>query len=143
MSRDDPTDGAIRQGEPPSRPIPGPDPVSTERLALSEGAHSVMIVLVWLLRVVAVLTSVWAGLIAFVACTFRFDSSDELKMVKQADVDCGGLFALAVVLFFVPGRIKKPLQCVIILGAAALLWLFVSWNLLAHHEWVHRVRSGF
>ena len=104
--------------------------------------HPAMLILVWTLRVVAVLVAAWASYWAFFAFMFRFDSSDEFEMIKQADVEYGGLLALAVVLFFVPGRIKKPVQCVLIVGVAAIVWLFVSWNLLAHHEWVHRVRSG-
>jgi hypothetical protein len=142
MAPDDPTNRAIREGEPPYRSGRGPEAGSTAKLVPSPAVHPAMVILVWCLRVVAVLIAAWAGLGAFFAFMFRFDSADELEMVKQADVEFGGLLALAVVLFFVPGRIKKPVQCLLILGVATLVWLFVSWNLLAHHEWVHRVRSG-
>jgi hypothetical protein len=141
MARDDLTDDAIRQGEPPFRSHPEPEAAPTNKPVPAE-VHPAMLIVVWSLRVVAVLIAAWAGLGAFFAYLFRFDSTDEFEMVKQADVEFGGLFALAVVLFFVPGRIKKPIQYILILGIAALVWLFVSWNLLAHHEWVDRVRSG-
>ncbi len=101
-----------------------------------------MLILVWSLRIVAVLIAAWASQWAFYAYMFRFDTADEFEMVKQFDVEYGGILALAVVLFFVPERIKKPIECLVILCVAALVWLLVSWNLLAHHEWVHRVRSG-
>jgi hypothetical protein len=142
MSRDDPTDGAIRQGEPPHRLGSGPKAASIDKLASTAAVHPVMVILVWSLRVAAVLIAGWAGLGAFFAMMFRFDTLEEFEMAKRFDVEVGGALALAVVLFFVPSRIKKPLQCVLILGIAALVWLFVSWNLLAHHEWVHRIRSG-
>ncbi|MBM4070529.1 MAG: hypothetical protein FJ271_16470 [Planctomycetes bacterium] len=135
MAPDDPTDGQFRQGEPPFR-------ARTEKPGRFAPQHLAMVILVWSLRVVAVLIAGWAGLGAFFAMMFRFDSSDELEWVKQVDVEVGGAMALAVVLFFVPNRIKKPLQCVLILGVAILLWVFVSWNLIAHHNWLDRVRSG-
>jgi hypothetical protein len=142
MSRDDPTAGAIRQGEPPHHSGPGLQAASTDKLAPTATVRPVMVILVWSLRVVAVLIAGGAGLGAFFAMMFRFDTLEELEMVKQFDVELGGALALAVVLFFVPNRIKKPRQCVLVLGIAALVWLFVSWNLTAHHEWVHRVRSA-
>jgi hypothetical protein len=142
MAPTDPTDGAICKCEPPYRSGPCSKAASTDKVVPSIAVHTAMVILIWSLRVVAVLIAGWAGLEAFFAFMFRFDSSDEFEMLKQADVEIGGLLALSVVLFFVPGRIKKPVQCVFILGVAALVWLFVSWNLLAHHEWVHRIRSG-
>ena len=142
MSRDDPTDGAIRQGEPPHRSGSGPEAASIDKLAPTAAVHPVMVILIWSLRVVAVLIAGWAGLGAFFAMIFRFDTLEEFEMVKQLDVEVGGALALAVVLFFVPSRIKKPLQCVLILVIAGLVWLLVSWNLIAPHDWVDRVRSG-
>ena len=93
-------------------------------------------------RVVAILVAGWAGVTAMYAMNFRFDSSSELEMVKQVDVEVGGAIALAVVLFFVPNRIRKPKQCILILGVALLIWVFFSWSLIAHHNWEDRVRSG-
>jgi hypothetical protein len=141
MAADDPTDGTIRQGEPPYPSAPRPYSASAGRLVPSTASRAA-VVLVWSLRVVAVLIAAWAGLGAFFAMMFRFDSPDEFEMVKQFDVEVGGYLALAVILFFVPNRITKPVQCGLIVGVAALVWLFVSWNLIAHHEWVDRVRSG-
>jgi hypothetical protein len=135
MAPDDPNHGQFHADEPPFG-------ASTDRPGYSAPQHLAMVVFVWSLRVVAVLIAGWAGLGAFFAMMFRFDSSDELEMVKQVDVEVGGAMALAVVLFFVPNRIRKPLQCVLILGVAVLLWVLVSWNLIAHHNWVDRVRSG-
>ena len=142
MSHDGPTDGAIREGEPPYRSGRGLDAASPDELAPTATVHPLALILVWSLRVVAVLIAGWAGLGAFFAMMFRFDTVEEFEMVKKFDVEAGGALALAVILFFVPNRIMKPLQCVIIVGIAALVWLIVSWNLLAHHEWVDRVRSG-
>ena len=133
-------DDAIREGEPPYRPGSASEPTKAPLPAAA--IHPAMLTVIWSLRVVAILLAAWTSMWSFFAYMFRFDSTDEFEMVKQADVEYGGLFALAVVLFFLPGRIKKPLHCILILGVAALVWLFVSWNLLAHHEWVHRVRSG-
>jgi hypothetical protein len=142
MAPDYPTDGRLRHGEPPYRSGPGPEAASTDELGASAAIHPATVILVWSLRVVAVLIVGWAGLGAFFAVMFRFDSSDELEMIKQADLELGGAFALSVVLFFAPSRLRKPVHCVIILAVAVLVWLFVSWNLIAHHEWVDRVRSG-
>jgi hypothetical protein len=142
MTPEKPTDGAIRPGEPPYRSGPGVEPGSTDNREGSATIRLAMALLVLVLRVVAVLIGVWAGFWAYFAMIFRFDSLDEFEMVKQFDREVGGWFALAVILFFLPNRIKKPVQCVLILGIAALVWLFVSWNLIAHHEWVDRVRSG-
>lgn len=142
MASDGPTDGTIRQGEPPTRSDFGPEGVLTDKVVPSAPVHPAMVILVWSLRVVAVLIAAWASLGAFFAMMFRFDSTDEFEMIKQVDVELGGELALAVVLFFVPNRIKKPVQCVLIVGVALLVWFFVSWNLIAHHEWVDRVRSG-
>jgi hypothetical protein len=142
MARDDSNDDAIMEGEPPFRPYSAPDVAPTNNHVLAPAIHPAMLFYVWASRVVAVLIAVWAALGAFFAYMFRFDSSDEFEMVKQVDLEYGGLLALAVVLFFVPGRIKKPVQCFLILCVAVLVWLFVSWSLLAHHEWVYRVRSG-
>src|SRR5262249_26010611 len=109
MVRDDANDDAIMEGEPPIRPRSETAP--TDKHVPAPAMHPAMLVLVWSLRVVAVLIAAWASLGAFFAYMFRFDSTDEFEMVKQADVEFGGLLALAVVLFFLPGRIKKPLQC--------------------------------
>lgn len=142
MARDDIAGDAIREGEPPFRSYPASEVTPTNKCVPAVASHPAILILVWFLRIVAIFIAAWASLGAFFAYIFRFDSTDEFEMVKQADVEFGGLFALAVVLFFVPGRINKPLQCILILCVAALIWLFVSWNLLAHHEWVDRVRSG-
>jgi hypothetical protein len=142
MAADDPNDGQFRRGEPSYRAVLGSEVASADKPDCSAALHPAMVILVWSLRVVAVLIAGWAGLGAFFAMMFRFDSSDELEMVKQFDVEVGGAMALAVVLFFVPNRIRKPVQCVLILGVALLVWVFVSWNLIAHHNWVDRVRSG-
>jgi hypothetical protein len=133
---------AIREGDPPNRSGPVFEATSTDNLGPPAAFRLVMVIVVWSLRMVAVLIATCAGLGAFFAMMFRFDSSDEFEWVKQVDVELGGAFALAVVLFFVPNRITKPVQCILIVGAALLVWLFVSWNLIAHHEWVDRVRSG-
>jgi hypothetical protein len=89
-----------------------------------------------------VFIAAWASLEALSALMFRFDDSYEFRMIKQIDVEVGGKLALAVLLFFLPNRIKKPKECVVVIGVALLVWLFVSWNLVAHHEWVDWVRSG-
>ncbi len=141
MGLDDPNDGQFRQGEPPLVGS-GYQRTSSHTDRRSAGRQLAMVILVWSLRVVAVLIGGWAGLVAFFAMNFRFDSSDELEWVKQVDVEVGGAMALAIVLFFLPDRFRKPLQCVVILGVAVLLWIFVSWNLIAHHNWGDRVRSG-
>jgi hypothetical protein len=141
MDPGQPADDAIRAGEPPYRSSPTPGGIA-ENPHASATLHLALVLLVLVLRVVAVMIALWAGLGAFFAMMFRFDSNDEFEMVKQFDREVGGWFALAVVLFFVPNRIKKPAQCVLILGVALLVWIFVSWNLIAHHEWVDRVRSG-
>ena len=140
MARDGSNDDAIMEGDPPFRAHSATAP--TDKHAPAPAMHPAWLIVVWSLRVVAVLMAAWASLGAFFAFMFRFDSTDEFEMVKRADVEFGGLLALSVVLFFVPGCIKKPLQCLLIVFVAAIVWLFVSWNLLAHHEWVDRVRSG-
>lgn len=139
---DDSTDDAIREGEPSFRSHLVPEAAPRNKRVPASAIHPAMLILVWSLRVVALLVAAWASQGAFFAYIFRFDSTDEFEFVKQADVEYGGLLALSVVLFFVPGRIKQPLQCILILGVASLVWLFVSGSLLAHHEWVHRVRFG-
>ena len=96
MAPDEPTDGAIHQGEPPYRSRPGPQAASTDKRGHSAAINSAMVVLAWSLRVVAVLIAGWAGLGTFFAVMFRFDSSDELEMIKQVDLELGGGFAAAL-----------------------------------------------
>lgn len=140
MSRDGATERSKRQGEPPYRSGCCPGAASSDQLAPTATVHPLAVILVWSLRAVAVLIAGWTGLEALFAMMFRFDTAEEFEMVKRFDVEAGGALALAVVLFFVPNRIKKPLRCLLIVGIAALVWLFVSWNLLAHHESIMRVR---
>jgi hypothetical protein len=136
MTTSDPTDGAIREGEPPYRPSHG------DRAASPAAMHPVVLMVVWALRLIAVLLAGWAAFWSFFAMMFRLEGSDELEWVKRVDLQVGGIFALALVLFFVPGRIKKPIQCLLILGIAAGIWFCVSGFLISSHEWQHRVRSG-
>ena len=138
----DPTDGAIREGEPPYFSGHGSDTGSTGNLGSPPPMHPGMLILVWSLRVVAVLLAGWAAFWTYFAMWFRLEGSDELEWVKKVDLQLGGAFALAVVLFFVPERLKKPIQCLLILGIAALVWFCVSGYLISSHEWQHRVRSG-
>ena len=136
MTMSDSTDGAIREGQPPYRPS------DCHHVTNPPAVHPVMLIVVWCLRVIAILLAGWAAFWSFFAMMFRLEGSDELEWVKGVDLQLGGAFALAVVLFFFPERIKKPQQCFLILGVAALVWFCVSGFLISSHEWQHRVRSG-
>jgi hypothetical protein len=142
VTPDEPTHDAIREDEPPYPSGHGADPTSTGNLAPPPAMHPVTLIFVWLLRVVAVLLGAWAAFWTFFAMNFRMEGSDELEWVKRVDLELGGAFALAVILFFLPERLKKPVQCLLILGTAALVWFCVSGFLISSHEWQHRVRSG-
>src|SRR5687768_8630469 len=65
-----------------------------------------------------------------------------IGMDQESSLELGGLFALAVVLFFVPARLQKPIQCLLIFGSAALIWFCVSGYLISAHESQHRFRMG-
>src|SRR5262249_22920901 len=127
----DHADGTIREGEPPYFSGHGSDAGSTSNLASPPSVHPVMRFLVWYLRIVAVLLAGWAAFWTYFAMWFRLEGSDELKWIRKADLELGGIFALAVVLFFVPERLKKPIQCLLIFGIAALVWSCVSGYLIA------------
>jgi len=142
MTTPDPIDGAIREGEPPYFSGHGSDTDSASNVASSPPMHPGMRIVAGCLRVVAVLLAGWAAFWTYFALWFRLEGSDELEWVKKVDLELGGAFALAVVLFFVPQRLKKPMQCLLILGIAALVWFCVSGCLISSHEWQHRVRSG-
>jgi hypothetical protein len=83
VESNDATHGAIREGEPPYRRGHNPS------------RHPAMLVLVWSLRVVAVLLAGWAANWTYFAMWFRMEGSSELEMIKVVDVELGGAFALA------------------------------------------------
>jgi hypothetical protein len=141
MTPPDPTDGAIREGEPPYVSGHGSGNGSTNRTS-PPPTDSAILAFVWALRAVAVVLAGWAAYWTYFAMWFRLEGFDELQWVKQEDLKLGGAFALAVVLFFVPGRFKKSVQCILIIGIAALAWFCVSGYLISSHEWQYRVRSG-
>src|SRR5262245_48976044 len=93
----------------------------------------------WLLQVVAVVVAGWAAAGTYFAVWFRIEGSSELQMIKNDDLQLGGAFALAVVLFFVPDQLKKPVRCLLIVGIAAWVWVAVSGGLIFWHDWQVRV----
>jgi hypothetical protein len=48
--------------------------------------HSVMLILVWFLRVVAVLLAGWAAFWTYFALWFRLEGSSELEWIKGEDL---------------------------------------------------------
>jgi hypothetical protein len=96
--------------------------------------------LVRMFRVIAVLVALPTAIETYFAMWFRFDTLEEFDWVKNLDVVLGGAFALAFSLFFLPGKLKKPKVCSLVVGIAVLIWLSVSGYLLSLHEWQYRVR---
>ena len=125
----------------PESTFEGADPGSTSNLARRPAMHPVMSIVAWFLRAVAVLLTGWAAYWTYFAMGFRLEGSGELEWAKKADLVLGGAFALGVILFFVPERLKKPIQCLLILGIAVLVWFCVSGYLISSHEWQYHVRS--
>ncbi|MBM3992720.1 MAG: hypothetical protein FJ303_00965 [Planctomycetes bacterium] len=121
LTTPDPNDGAIREGEAPYFSDNGTDTDPTSNVANPPPAHTMMLLLVWSLRVLAVLLAGWAAYWTFFAMMFRLEGFDELEWIKKVDLELGGAFALAVVFFFVPERLKKPMQCFLIIAIAALV----------------------
>jgi hypothetical protein len=94
-----------------------------------------------ILRVIAVLIAGWAAVGAYYAMWFRMEGSSELRMIEEVDLDIGGMFALAFVLFFAPGRIRAPKAWLLTAIGAASIWICVSGGLIHRHREQHRFRS--
>lgn len=93
------------------------------------------------LRVVAVLLAAGASYLTFYAMWFRLEGSDELKWLERIDIYLGGGFALAFLLFFIPGRMKATKQWCVVLSGALLAWSSVSGCLIFLHREQYRIRS--
>jgi hypothetical protein len=93
------------------------------------------------LRVVGLLLAGAASVETFLAMWFRLDTSGELRMIEQVDLELGAMFALAFVLLFAPTRVKGLRPWLLTAGGAALLWVVVSGSLIWSHQEQCRIRS--
>jgi hypothetical protein len=91
------------------------------------------------LRVLGLILAVVALHEAFFAMIFRLESSFELRQMELHDLDIGGVFALAFVLLFGPGRWKAPRAWLLTALCALLVWGLASGALI----WSQRVQYHF
>ena len=93
------------------------------------------------LRYIAVLLARWASLCVYYAMWFRMEGSSELRLAEEMDLEVGGMFALAFILLFAPGRIRAPKAWLLAAIGAASIWVGVSGWLIHIHREQDRIRS--
>src|SRR5262245_59702252 len=94
------------------------------------------------LRVAGVCVGLFALNEYYYASWFRLEGSDDLRMIVQADLELGGIFALSVLLLFAPSCRWNAKAWFVAVAGAGFIWTAVSSSLIISHREQDRIRSA-